>query len=491
MGFKCSSNPKAMTAIDIPLVVDLDGTLIKTDSLFEAANAYLILNPLHLLKMISWIPQGKARFKELLFSHSEINPDSYPTNPALITWLEEEKKRGRKIILATASHKICAIKISDHIGLFDDVIATDGNINLKAEHKRDALVNRFGQQGFDYIGNHSSDIPIWKSARKAYVASSSPKFIDRVKVIGNLETVFPTKRTVGRFPPLLSALRLHQWIKNLLIFIPLLAAQQITNIQAILDCLLAFFIFSLTASSVYILNDLVDVRNDRHHQNKRKRPFAAGDLSLLIGWMLWPGLILSSFLLASMMLPADFVLTLAAYFIATLAYSLKLKQVAMLDVLILAALYTTRVIAGGTAINIPVSFWLLAFSLFIFLSLAFVKRFSELKGVMGNGQHVKIRGRGYSTADLELVSSMGITSGYISVLVLALYVQDNHTIQLYSKPQLIWFACPILMYWISRIWMTAHRGKMHEDPILFAIKDKISWIAIGGILITFLLAKIS
>jgi 4-hydroxybenzoate polyprenyltransferase len=249
-------------------------------------------------------------------------------------------------------------------------------------------------------------------------------------------------------------------------------------------------VFGLTASSVYILNDLADVADDRHHHRKRFRPFAFGNLSLLTGWVAWPSLLIAAFVLASTLLPASFVWVLGAYFILTLAYSLRLKQSAMLDVLTLAGLYTIRIIAGAAAISVPLSFWLLSFSVFIFLSLAFIKRFSELKTARKSGHEGNIRGRGYVHQDLELVSSMGSSAGYLSVLVLALYIQDAVNANLYGAPQVIWLACPILLYWISRAWLIAHRGQMHDDPIVFAIKDRVSWVVGACFLGVFALAKV-
>lgn len=472
-----------------PLVVDLDGTLIKTDLLIESANERLIANPLNTFKMLSWLQQSKAHLKAHLAELSQIDPVSLPYNKAVVAWLHQQKALGRTIILATASHRLLADKVANHLGFFDEVLATEGELNLKAQNKRDVLVERFAERGFDYVGNDKPDIVVWQSARKAYMVTSSPAFICRVKALGNLEEVFSAERLPLGLS-LTKALRPHQWIKNLLIFVPLLAAHRFTDGVSLFNSALAFVIFGLTASSVYILNDLADVADDRHHHRKRFRPFASGNLSLLSGWLAWPLLLLTAFFLGSVFLPLSFTGVLGAYFVLTLAYSLQLKQTAMLDVLTLAGLYTIRIIAGAAAIAVPLSFWLLTFSMFVFLSLAFIKRFSELKSARHNGHEGNIRGRGYVHQDLELVSSMGSSAGYLSVLVLALYIQDAHTSELYAAPQLIWLACPILLYWISRAWLIAHRGQMHDDPIVFAIKDWVSWIVGGCFLGVFALAKV-
>lgn len=478
-----------LAEINIPLVVDLDGTLIKTDLLIETANDALVANPLSAFKIIFSLSHGRAHLKMTLADQSRIDPAFLPYNTGLIDWLRDQKSHGRSVILATASHKLLADKVAGHLGIFDDVMATEGNVNLKAARKRDALVERFAERGYDYIGNDDADFPVWHSARKAYVVSASPRLIEKVKTLSNLAEIFPAEQPSSGIS-ILKALRPHQWIKNLLIFVPLLAAHRFAEISSVVHILIGFLIFGLTASSVYILNDLADVGNDRHHHRKRYRPFAAGNLSLLTGWLLWPVLLLVAFSLSGFLLPWAFSGVLAAYFVLTLAYSLMLKQRAMLDVLTLAGLYTMRIVAGAAAITVPLSFWLITFSVFIFLSLAFIKRYSELKMARKNGYEGNIRGRGYVHQDLELVSSMGSGAGYLSVLVLALYIQDDHTAERYAMPQVIWLACPILLYWISRAWLIAHRGQMHDDPIVYAIKDKASWVVAACFLGVFALARV-
>ena len=274
---------------------------------------------------------------------------------------------------------------------------------------------------------------------------------------------------------MLKAMRLHQWMKNLLVFVPLMAAHQYADVQRDVLALMAFVVFSLTASSVYLLNDLVDVQDDRHHTRKRNRPFASGALSLITGWVAWPVLLLVAATLSVFFMPVLFSVSLGIYFVLTVAYSLHLKQLAVVDVLTLAALYTLRIIAGAAAIDVAMSFWLLLFSMFIFLSLALIKRYSELKVARDAGKTGALRGRGYEAEDLELVSSLGGSAGFIAVLVLALYIQDGQAAHLYATPQVIWLACPVMLFWISRAWLIAHRGRMHDDPIVFALKDKVSW----------------
>lgn len=473
-----------------PLVVDLDGTLIKTDLLLETANSFVFRYPMRAVKIMGWLAEGKSALKTHLAEVNNLEPESLPYNQPLLAWLGEEKAKGRRLILATASHRLLAEKIAAHLDLFDEVLATEGKINLKSSCKRDALLERYGEKGFDYIGNEEADLPIWQVAGRAYVVSGCARLIADVQSIGNLGKVFGDERGT-LLPSLVRSVRPHQWMKNLLVFVPLLATHRYDDTVSLLYVLTAFIIFGLTASSVYLLNDLIDVVDDRNHPRKKNRPFAAGDLSLLHGWMVWPLLLVTAFVSALLFMPMPFTTVLIAYFLLTLVYSLRLKQSAIIDVIMLAGLYTMRVIAGATVIAAPLSFWLLTFSMFIFLSLAFIKRFSELQMVREKGRDGKLHGRGYIQEDLEVVSSMGTGAGYLAVLVLALYIQDSHTAALYQTPELIWLACPLLLYWISHMWLIAHRGGMHDDPIVFAIKDKKSWL-VGFLFVTvFALARMA
>lgn len=473
------------------LVVDLDGTLIKTDLLAETFSRFLIEQPFRFFKLLVWLAEGKSALKSRLAESTSIDVASLPYNEELLSWLRAEKAQGRRVVLATASHRLLAEQVAVHLDLFDEVLATDGITNLKASAKRDALVCRYGEQGFEYVGNDWSDVTVWQSAAKAHVVSNSASLIEKVRSYGNLGVVMGDGK-----PPLavalFKAMRPHQWMKNLLVFIPLLAAHQYMHVASVMQALLAFVVFGLTASSVYLLNDLVDVVDDRHHARKRHRPLASGNLSLLNGWAAWLVMLLFAFLLAGPVgdMPWRFMASLALYFVLTIAYSLRLKQAPIVDVLILATLYTLRIIAGAAAIAVPLSFWLLLFSMFVFLSLAFIKRYSELRAAREAGKVGILRGRGYDPQDLELVSSLGSSAGYTAVLVLALYVQDAHTASLYATPQLIWLACPLLLYWISRAWLIAHRGNMHDDPIVFALRDRVSWAILALFAAVFVLAKV-
>lgn len=479
----------SLTAPPHPIVVDLDGTLILTDLLQESATQYLAHHPLGLFQLLAWLLPGRPNLKAQLATRCPLDPASLPYNQPLLDWLQAQKAQGRRLVLATASHRRQAEAVATHLGLFDEVLATEGTVNLKSARKRDALNARFGEKGYEYVGNEIADHAVWACASRAHVVSSSPRFIEAVRRQLAPGEVFAAGGR-GFTASVRRAMRPYQWVKNVLIFVPVLAAHRYADATALLQALAAFIAFSLTASSVYLLNDLVDVADDRHHPRKRNRPFAAGDLSLLQGWLLWPALLALAIGLACALLPSSFVALLGGYFLLTLAYSFRLKRLAMLDVLSLALLLTSRIVAGASAVGVSLSFWLLAFSMFIFVSLAFMKRFSEIKVAREAGRAGPLRGRGYMKEDLELVSSLGTSAGYVSVMVLALYIQDSRTAALYPQPQFIWAACPLLLFWLSRAWLIAHRGQMHDDPIIFALKDRTSWLIGAGVLAAFALASL-
>lgn len=455
-----------------PLVIDLDGTLIHSDLLLESGLSFLKHHPLRLLAPVRWLATGKANLKSRLARCAPVDVSVLPYNDDVLQLINREKQQGRRIVLATASHKSYAQKIADHLGLFDQVLASDEHTNLSAERKRDALVAEFGMQGFDYAGNSSDDLPVWQAARRAYVVNSHGKISRRAHSHGNVESEIKREVQVAR--TWLKALRVHQWAKNALIFVPLLASHRLLETQLLLNGLLAFLFFGLCASSVYVLNDLLDLEDDRHHASKCRRPFASGALSIQSGLLAFPLLLLAGFVGAALLLPWKFTVALGAYYLLTLAYSFWLKRRMAMDVIVLAMLYTSRIVAGTFAFSTRLTFWMLAFSMFIFLSLALVKRYAELREARMKGKNQKTRGRGYYPDDLEMISSLGAASGYLSVMVLALYIQDAATASMYHYPQLIWLACPLLLFWITRVWMLTHRGLMHDDPVVFAIKDRAS-----------------
>ncbi len=457
----------------LPLVVDLDGTLVRTDLLLESLFALLRQNPLYLFVLPFWLLKGRAYLKQQLSRRFTFDASLLPYNLKLLDRLNAEHTQGRQLILATGSDERIAQRVADYLHLFNTVLASDGIVNLSGRRKRDRLVNQFGERGFDYAGNGRRDLTVWSSARKAIVVSSSRPFFRRVARVAEIESRFAGQE--GWLRPYLHALRLHQWLKNLLVFVPLVMAHRFQEIDLLAKASLAFFAFGFCASSVYLLNDLVDLSADRHHPRKRQRPFASGKLSLLWALLSIPLLIGLSFLFC-LFLPRAFLGMLAIYFSLNLLYSFCLKRIALLDVSVLAGLYTLRVMAGSASVMIWPSSWLLAFSTFLFLSLALVKRYAEL--VVMEAESGVIQVRGYQIVDKALVASLGSGSGYVAVLVLAIYISSGVAEIHYTRHQVVWLLCPLLLYWISYIWLIAHRGGMHDDPLVFTVRDRVSRIVI-------------
>ncbi|TMN19310.1 UbiA family prenyltransferase [Pseudoxanthomonas sp. X-1] len=454
------------------LCIDLDGTLLHTDLLHESILALLSRNPLYLFLLPWWLLKGKARFKREIASRVVIAPETLPYDSRVLELLQTTSQRPR--VLCTASDQLLAGPIAQYLGLFEEVLASDGKTNLGGGAKAAALVRLYGERGFDYAGNAPVDVKVWMHARGALVVNAS-NGVARSASAATAENViahFPTAKRGARVWA--KAMRLHQWLKNLLVLVPLLASHLFLNVEAVARSFGAFVAFGLCASGTYLLNDLLDLTPDRLHPRKRTRPFAAGTLPVKYGLLAMPTLVLASFVLALAINPA-FALALLAYCAMTLAYSFKLKRIVMIDVVLLAALYTIRIIAGTFAIGQELTFWLLAFSMFIFLSLALLKRYTELDVVRVGGKQ-KAAGRGYGTADLPLLQSLGASAGYTSVMVLALYINSPASLKLYTRPQVLWLLCPLLLYWISRAWIVAHRGRMHDDPVVFAATDRGSQI---------------
>ncbi len=460
----------ATSEVECPLCVDLDGTLIRSDLLLESVMLLVKRSPLYLLRTPLWLLKGKAVLKAQIARRVELDPAALPYNIEFLEWLQAQHQAGRTLWLCTASNERLAARVASHLGIFDGVMASDDVTNLVGQRKAARLVERFGEHGFDYCGNEARDIPIWIHAREAIVVAGGQRLETTAADRANVTRTFPARPRHVR--ALIHALRPHQWAKNVLILIPLLAAHQLETPGGLIKGLLAVIAFCLGASSVYVINDLLDLTADRTHARKRKRPFAAGDLSILTGWIIAPALLFAAVLI-TVQLPERFSLAFGAYFGLTLAYSLVLKGRVIVDALTLAGLYTLRVIAGAAAVSVPLSFWLLLFSVFLFLSLAFVKRYAELESLRRQ-QQLGAVGRGYIVHDLPLLQSLGTAAGYLSVLVLALYINSPDIQSLYHHPKVIWMLCVLTLYWVSRVWMKAQRGEMHDDPVVFAMKDRVS-----------------
>ncbi len=468
----------------VPLCVDLDGTLIKTDSLHESFLLLIKKNPLYCIIAVFWILKSKAHFKAEVAKRTHLAVETLPYNDDVIEYIQSQRS-VRKILLVTGSNTSIATAVAGHIKLFDEVVASDSTINLTGANKQKYLVDRFGEGEFEYIGNDHADMPVWSSAKQVSVVSRDNSFLKEVRNTFSIEKEFqlPTPSVRNYF----KAIRVHQWVKNSLVFIPFFLDQRFNDFDAVTQLILGFLCLSLLASLTYIINDLLDLESDRGNQYKRDRAFASCLIPIKHAVMMMVVLFFLVAILASQ-LPGLFVVVLLAYLVTTLSYSFYFKSIAILDVVILAGLFTIRVISGAVAIESDWSFWLLAFSMFFFLSLAYVKRFSELDNLRREGRE-KALGRGYRVEDLPILRSSGVASGYLSILIVALYINSEKVGQMYAHPEILWLLCPLLLYWIGRIWLITARGNMHEDPIVFAIRDKISLI-IASLCAVVLLAAI-
>lgn len=476
------------------IFVDLDDTLAQTDLLAESFAKAARQCPLQLLAALTRLRNGRAAFKAAMADIVIPDAQLLPYRRDIIKFLRERREAGTKLVLATASPVVWAREVANHLEIFDDVLASRDGENLKGQNKLEAIrryVDSEQHLTWGYMGDSASDLTIFAEADQAYLVTPSSQMERRAhKAAPGRVTVM--KQTSGNWRDVLQAMRPHQWVKNVLVFVPMILAQAFTASQA-LSAVLAWACFSLVASGVYILNDVLDVEADRRHPTKRRRPFAAARLSIASGIPLFAGLVTAGMSLAAAALPSQFVFLLAGYFALTTLYSLYLKNKLILDVMVLAGLYTLRVIAGGAAVNVPVSEWLMAFSIFLFTSLAFAKRYAELRRLLSEtrphgelsvdttqtDQPVdvsarRIHGRSYRVEDISLIESLGPTSGYLSVLVLALYISSPQVSALYRHATTLWYVCPLVMYWITRLWFVAKRGKLSEDPIVFALKDNVS-----------------
>ena len=474
----------AEAATSRPLCVDLDGTLVKSDTLVDSLLVLARHHPFRLIGLIRPLLGGKAAFKAYVTSHVELDVAHLPYNRKVLEFLRVERHKGRRIYLATGANEALARRVAAHLGLFSDVLGSDHATNLTGSRKLERLRSSLGRDDFDYIGNDTPDLPLLAHATGKMVANPSARLRRKLRA----RHIVPTdcfEEHNGTLRSILKAARLHQWAKNILMFLPLLLAHG-SSIKRLAVVLFAFACFSLAASATYIVNDLLDIEADRRHLRKRARPFAAGDLSALSGILLAGALLVLAFAGALAVTPMFF-LWLAVYLVSTLAYSLYFKRVALVDVLVLSGLYTLRIEAGAAASQTPISNWMAGFSIFLFLALAFVKRFSELETLRAIAAHPR-NDRGYIVADLEQLRAFGTTSSYAAVVIFAIYINGDDVIRLYHHPAFLWLIVPLQILWLSRIWLLASRGELNEDPVVFAITDKVSLLIGAAVAVVALLA---
>jgi len=450
-----------------PLCVAFDGTVITTRVLSERMALLFRRRPWATLALPLWIFGGRERLRARLASITQLDATSLPYRAPLIAALKQSRDGGRRVILATATDAETAEEVAEYLGVFDEVCAGNGKGKSKASNLREALQLAY-PEGFDFIGQSHVDLPILEVAARGFVVGASPSTAQAAK---RLQQVTVLSRRPSILLALVKELRPHQWAKNALVLLPCLLAHNVDFFPMYARGALAAATFSLCASAGYVFNDLLDLEADRIHTTKSKRPFASGALPIIFGFPLFLSLLAVSFSLAAMFLPAAFTSMLLAYFVGTVSYSLYLKRLLMLDVLVLAGLYTHRIVSGGIATGVPVSAWLLGFSMFLFTSLAFAKRFVELHTLSSDE---KVKNRGYFRVDLPMVTSMGTASGYIAALVFMLYVESSAVRVQYQEPAVLWLVLPVLLYWLGRIWLLAGRGQMQEDPVKFALRDRTS-----------------
>jgi 4-hydroxybenzoate polyprenyltransferase len=477
-------DPSGGPVDSLPLVVDLDGTLVKTDLLIESFFILMKQNPLYIFLIPFWLLKGRAFLKRQISERVNLDVSVLPYNEELLGHLKVQRAQGRRLVLATGTDERIARQVAHHLQLFDTVLASNGTTNLSGRSKRDRLVSEFGIKRFDYAGNDRRDLAVWSSARRAIIVNSKRSLSRAVAQVTEIDWVLASQ--AKGWKSYLRALRLHQWLKNLLVFVPLVMVHRFYELDLLVKAFLAFIAFGFCASSVYLINDLVDLPADRHHPRKRQRPFAAGELPFLWGLAMIP-LLLGLSLLVSLSLPLPFLGILVIYFLFNLGYSFTLKKIVLLDVIVLGGLYTMRIMAGSASVGLWPSHWLLAFSMFLFLSLALVKRYAELVTMEAETGMVQVRG--YQIIDKELLASFGAGSGYVAVLVLALYISRGVAEVHYTRHQLIWLLCPLLLYWISYVWLIAHRGGMHDDPLVFTVRNGVSRMVMFLAAVVLLFAK--
>ena len=451
------------------LCVDLDGTLIRGDLVWECVLALLKTRPFTLLALPFWLLSGKVHAKRCLAARTRLDAARLPYRGEVLELIEKEREAGRKTALVTGADQELAEFVARHLGLFDEVYGSHRQVNLTGRNKAAFLAEHFGESGFDYVGDSAADLEVWRRAGGAYVVGSE-RIIRRAAAVADLKLAI-SRRPVSALT-WINALRGHHWAKNLLLFLPLLLAHTVLP-NLIARTFLGFLLFGACASGLYIFNDLMDLHSDREHPWKKQRPFAAGEISIPQG-LLASLILLGGALGAGFLLKAEFGFALVGYATLTMWYSLQLKQKAILDVFVLSSFYSFRIIAGALLSKTPLSQWFLAFSLFFFLSLAMAKRYSELVHA-GDLLKSGASGRGYLSNDGELLLSLGVASSFAAAVILSLYVHSPEVRVLYVSPEFLLLLCPIVLYWLSRNWLLAHRGELREDPVTLAIRDKVSY----------------
>lgn len=468
----------------VPLVVDVDGTLLRTDLLWEGLLRMMFERPHRIFGALLALPHGRSAFKTFVADCVDVRCESLPLDPAVLELVEQARRRGRTVVLASAAARSQVVDLARRVPV-DRILASEPDLNLKGRRKLDALQNEF--DSFDYVGDHHADLPLLASARRPYVVRPSPRLLRRLRSVRPDVQIIGTGERSGVLGWLRS-LRPHQWAKNTLLFLPALAAHVPWSPGLWTDLLLGFVSFSAGASALYILNDLADLPYDRSHPLKRKRPLAAGSASIRFALAATAGMLTLSILLA-VRLDARFAAVLVTYLLLNASYSMLLKRVVVLDVIVLASLYTIRILAGAVLVDIQLSQWFLAFSIFLFLSLALLKRATELRRMKGIPEGESLPGRGYRVEDASVLLGAGAAAAMASALVYCLYIAGPDVRLLYTTPDLLFLGLPILLYWKLRIWLLAFRGRVDDDPVIFALRDRVSYVCLAAFFLTVWLAR--
>lgn len=462
-------NIEVMRIGNKPLVVDLDGTLVRADLQVESLFAHLGADPLHLLSLPLALSRGGARFKTEIARQTSIDAAHLPYDERVLSLIRDARAGGRRVYLASTSNEHHVRQVADHLAVFDGWFASTEDEDRSPSTKAKKVIDAFGQKGFDYIGNDKGDLALWPAADRSFAVAPTRSVKASLKAISSEAFILEPQR--GQALAWIKLLRIHQWAKNALVFVPIFAAHRF-DLHAIGEAILAAFAFSLAASGVYILNDLVDLEADRRHRSKKFRPLAAGTLSVRKAVAVAPTLISAALALGLLISPL-FAAVLFGYLALTTAYTFFLKRKMIVDIIVLAVLYTLRVIGGAVAIEAPPSEWILAFSMFIFTALALIKRYVELAARL-DAELPDPSNRDYRKSDLAVLGALAAASGLNAVTVFALYISSDSVHTLYRHPQALWLACPILMYWIGRALLMAERRLIDDDPVLFALKDRVS-----------------
>ncbi len=461
---------EATIAQDVPLCVDLDGSLIRTDILWEQLTVLLKQRPWALLLVVFWMLRGRSYLKHRLASQVSLRVETLPYREDVAEFLRAAHAGGRRIALVTASNEAVARDVAAHAGVFDEVYGSTAELNLKGTRKAEFLCGKFGEHGFEYLGDSNADLPVWRAAKGAYVVGPRNLMLKAQSAASVLRHFESSSVSLATY---LRSLRIHHWSKNLLIFLPVLLAHRLAW-RPWREVILGFLLFGTCASGLYIVNDLLDLHSDRKHPYKKTRPFAAGELPLWVGILESLVLVPGSLVLSAIMAP-KLAVVLVAYSALTILYSWQIKKIVLLDTFLLSGFYTFRIWAGGLVSDTPLSGWFMGFSVFFFLSLAMAKRSSELMHASRLVQEGD-SGRGYRVGDRDVLATIGIASCFAAAVVLVLYTQSPEVHALYLEPQRLILLCPIMVYWLSRVWLVASRGELKADPVQFALRDRTSWI---------------